>query len=181
MHFNGLFDGATNRFLVGSVDTDRTRSSWPSVELGGNGLRRGEIEVGDHHVCSLGATCLGRSTAQPRRPANDQRHPLVQPYYRCKFPAEYAVTEQQHAKTVYVKEASIVPVVDESLAGLFTDDQIDSTCAALESTFGPDPPKQHSSSPPAASSKNATPSSPVTARRSRPAPTPRSSRGGSRR
>ncbi len=38
-----------------------------------------------------------------------------------------------------MKEASIVPVVDEWLAGLFTDDQIDSTCAALESTFGPDP------------------------------------------
>ena len=65
-----------------------------------------------------------------------------QPYYRCKFPAEYAVTEQQHAKTVYVKEASILPAVDEWLAGLFTDDQIDSTCAALESTFGPDPAEQ---------------------------------------
>ena len=25
------------------------------------------------------------------------------PYYRCKFPAEYAVTEEQHAKTVYVR------------------------------------------------------------------------------
>lgn len=65
-----------------------------------------------------------------------------QPYYRCKFPAEYAVTEEQHAKTVYVKEASILPAVDEWLAGLFAEDQIDSTCAALESTFGPDPAEQ---------------------------------------
>lgn len=62
-----------------------------------------------------------------------------QPYYRCKFPAEYAVAEQQHAKTVYVKEASILPAIDEWLAGLFAEDQIDPTCAALESTFGPDP------------------------------------------
>ena len=61
------------------------------------------------------------------------------PYYRCKFPAEYAVTEQQHTKTVYVKEASIVPPVDEWLSGLFTDDHIDATCAALDSALGPNP------------------------------------------
>jgi hypothetical protein len=62
-----------------------------------------------------------------------------QPYYRCKFPAEYAVKERQHAKTVYVKEASILPAIDGWLAGLFDADQIDDTCAALEATMGPDP------------------------------------------
>lgn len=62
-----------------------------------------------------------------------------QPYYRCKFPAEYAVNERQHAKTVYVKEASILPAIDGWLAGLFDADQIDDTCAALEATMGPDP------------------------------------------
>ncbi len=61
-----------------------------------------------------------------------------QPYYRCKFPAEYAVTEQQHAKTVYVKEAAILPALDEWLAGLFADDEIDATCAAVEAAIEPD-------------------------------------------
>ncbi|MEO8698110.1 MAG: hypothetical protein ABI658_31725 [Acidimicrobiales bacterium] len=37
------------------------------------------------------------------------------------------------------EEASILPALDEWLAGLFSDDQFDSTCAALESSFGPDP------------------------------------------
>ena len=61
-----------------------------------------------------------------------------QPYYRCKFPTEYAVSEEQHAKTIYVREASILPPVDEWLAGLFSDDHIDETCAAVEATFRPD-------------------------------------------
>ena len=40
-------------------------------------------------------------------------------YYRCKFPTEYAVTEQQHAKTVYVREDAIVPGLDTWIGGLF--------------------------------------------------------------
>lgn len=62
-----------------------------------------------------------------------------QPYYRCKFPAEYAVNERQHAKTVYVKEASILPALDGWLGELFDADHIDDTCAALAATTGPDP------------------------------------------
>jgi site-specific DNA recombinase len=62
-----------------------------------------------------------------------------QPYYRCKFPAEYAVAEKQHAKTVYVKEAAILPALDQWLAGLFADDEIDATCAVLEAAAEPDP------------------------------------------
>lgn len=38
-----------------------------------------------------------------------------------------------------VKESSILPAVDEWLAGLFTDEQIDTTCAAVETALGPDP------------------------------------------
>ena len=62
-----------------------------------------------------------------------------QPYYRCRFPAEHAVTEQQHAKTVYVKEAVILPAVDEWLASLFAIDKIEDTCAAVEASLQPDP------------------------------------------
>ncbi|MBK5267192.1 MAG: recombinase family protein [Acidimicrobiia bacterium] len=55
-----------------------------------------------------------------------------QPYYRCKFPAEYAIAEHQHPKTIYVKEAAITPSIDRWLAQLFDDERIDDTCAALE-------------------------------------------------
>jgi site-specific DNA recombinase len=53
------------------------------------------------------------------------------PYYRCKFPAEYAVAAEKHDRTVYVREGSVVPGLDEWLAGLFDDEHLDATCAAL--------------------------------------------------
>jgi hypothetical protein len=62
-----------------------------------------------------------------------------QPYYRCTFPTEYAVAAEQHAKTIYVKEASIVPALDSWLGELFTDEHLDSTCAALAASSGPRP------------------------------------------
>ena len=52
-------------------------------------------------------------------------------YYRCKFPAEYAVAEEQHPKTVYVQERSIVPSLDEWIGSLFADEHLDATCDAL--------------------------------------------------
>ena len=64
-----------------------------------------------------------------RRMQGSQNH--GRGYYRCKFPAEYAVTEHQHAKTVYVREEAILPPLDRWLAGLFNDKHIDSTCQAL--------------------------------------------------
>jgi site-specific DNA recombinase len=54
-----------------------------------------------------------------------------QAYYRCKFPSEYAVVEGQHPRTVYVREAAIVPGVDTWIATLFNDEHLDSTCEAL--------------------------------------------------
>ena len=52
-------------------------------------------------------------------------------YYRCKFPAEYAVSEAKHPKTVYVRESAVVPGLDRWIAQLFDDDHLDSTCEAL--------------------------------------------------
>ena len=54
-----------------------------------------------------------------------------QAYYRCKFPTEYAVAQGQHGKTVYVREAAIVPALDEWIGSLFEDEHLDSTCEAL--------------------------------------------------
>ncbi len=63
-------------------------------------------------------------------------------YYRCKFPAEYAVATDKHPKTIYVREDALTPAIDGWLAQLFDDDNIDDTCAALETGFGPDPAEQ---------------------------------------
>jgi site-specific DNA recombinase len=52
-------------------------------------------------------------------------------YYRCKFPAEYAITEQQHAKTVYVREDAIVPSLDIWIGSLFAEAHLEATCEAL--------------------------------------------------
>lgn len=62
-------------------------------------------------------------------------------YYRCKFPAEYAVATDKHPKTIYVRKDALAPAIDGWLAQLF-DDDIDDTCAALETGFGPDPAEQ---------------------------------------
>jgi site-specific DNA recombinase len=52
-------------------------------------------------------------------------------YYRCKFPAEYAVTTEQHFKTIYVRESSIVPSLDSWIATLFEDEHVDGTCDSV--------------------------------------------------
>jgi site-specific DNA recombinase len=52
-------------------------------------------------------------------------------YYRCKFPAEYAVTEDKHPKTVYLRGNAMVPGLDAWIAQLFDRGHIDGTCAAL--------------------------------------------------
>src|SRR5207248_8818418 len=45
-------------------------------------------------------------------------------YYRCKFPAEYAIAEEQHPKTLYVREQAIVPSLDEWIGSLFADEHL---------------------------------------------------------
>ena len=60
------------------------------------------------------------------------------PYYRCKFPKEYAVGKGEHPNTIYVREDAITPAIDNWLAQLFDDEHIDATCAALETAAGPD-------------------------------------------
>ena len=49
-------------------------------------------------------------------------------YYRCKFPAEYTITEQQRAKTIYVQEAAILPSLDQWIGSLFSEAHLDATC-----------------------------------------------------
>ncbi len=52
-------------------------------------------------------------------------------YYRCKFPAEYAITEDKHPKTVYLREEDVIPSLDNWIAQLFDADNLDATCKAL--------------------------------------------------
>jgi site-specific DNA recombinase len=52
--------------------------------------------------------------------------------YRCRFPSEYALANTiEHPLTVYVKEDAIVPRLDEWIAELFDEANLDATCEAL--------------------------------------------------
>lgn len=62
------------------------------------------------------------------------------PHYRCRYGSEYALANQvDHPKTVYVKEAAIVPELDRWLARLFDPENLDETIAALASAAAADP------------------------------------------
>lgn len=59
-------------------------------------------------------------------------------YYRCRFPAEYALANRiEHPKTIYVREAEIIPRLDEWLALLFEPGQLDETLEMLLAAQGP--------------------------------------------
>jgi site-specific DNA recombinase len=66
----------------------------------------------------------------------------AQPYYRCTFPAQYAVTAEQHARTIYVRERSVTAGLDTWLSSLFDQDHLDTTCAELASASQA-PPEDH--------------------------------------
>jgi DNA invertase Pin-like site-specific DNA recombinase len=101
-------------------------------------------------------------------------------YYRCKFPSEYAVAEGEHGKTVYVREAAIVPGLDTWIASLFDDEHLDSTCEALALIGDIEPECERvESSTCADNSRSARPSSPATGSSSNKTPTSRLSRPGS--
>ncbi len=55
-----------------------------------------------------------------------------QAYYRCRYPAEYALANRvSHPKNVYLKECDVLGHVDEWLAELFAPDGIDATVNQL--------------------------------------------------
>jgi hypothetical protein len=54
------------------------------------------------------------------------------PYYRCRYPAEYALTNDvEHPKTIYVRQDEIVPALDRWLSTVFDPANIDDTCALI--------------------------------------------------
>jgi hypothetical protein len=53
-------------------------------------------------------------------------------HYRCKFPAEYSLANRiEHPRTVYVREAAILPSLDEWLGSVFAPRNLDKTLEAL--------------------------------------------------
>ena len=60
-------------------------------------------------------------------------------YYRCKYPTDYPQPEGGHPRSVYVREASVTPGLDQWLAQLFDDDHIERTCQTLAGVSEPDP------------------------------------------
>lgn len=63
-----------------------------------------------------------------------------QPYYRCRYPTEYALPRgTQHPATVYVREAQIVPPLDDWIAGTFEPGRLEEPCRALAEAQEPVP------------------------------------------
>jgi site-specific DNA recombinase len=61
-----------------------------------------------------------------------------QPYYRCRYPTEHALPRgTQHQKVVYVREAQIVPPLDDWIAGVFEPERLEETCRALADAHEP--------------------------------------------
>ncbi|HEU5305720.1 MAG TPA: recombinase family protein, partial [Acidimicrobiia bacterium] len=59
-------------------------------------------------------------------------------YYRCRYPTEYARTNDvDHPRTVYLREADVVPELDAWLARIFDPERLDETCAELAAASGP--------------------------------------------
>ncbi len=59
----------------------------------------------------------------------------AQPYYRCSYPPEYRAAtglDLDHPRTVYLREADLLPHLDGWLAGLFDPASLEDTLAALE-------------------------------------------------
>lgn len=55
-----------------------------------------------------------------------------QAYYRCCYPTEYALPRRaEHPRTVYIREAQIVPPLDDWIAGVIEPDRMEETCRAL--------------------------------------------------
>jgi site-specific DNA recombinase len=55
-----------------------------------------------------------------------------QPYYRCRYPSEYALANRvEHPKTVYVRQAEVVPALDRWLATVIDPEHVEETCEAL--------------------------------------------------
>ena len=75
------------------------------------------------HVYALGGRfCAGSATARCR--LTGQRAP----YYRCRFPAEYAIANKiDHPRNVFVREREVLPDLDDWLATEFAPRRIEAT------------------------------------------------------
>jgi site-specific DNA recombinase len=60
-------------------------------------------------------------------------------HYRCQFAAEYAVAKGvDHPKTVYLREDRVTAALDEWIATIFADDNVESLCEAMAMAQAPD-------------------------------------------
>jgi site-specific DNA recombinase len=63
-----------------------------------------------------------------------------QAYYRCTFPAEYARANRvQHPRVVYLREADVLPPLDEWFARVFRPDRLPATIAHLTAAQADEP------------------------------------------
>jgi site-specific DNA recombinase len=60
------------------------------------------------------------------------------PHYRCRYPSEYALANAiVHPRTIYLREAAILPSLDHWLEQLFDHQHLDATCQTLAAATEP--------------------------------------------
>jgi site-specific DNA recombinase len=110
--------------LVSPVDFEAVRQQMAA------GTHRPTTRKGRTTSRHYALTGLIRCSLCGRRMAGHWNHDAA--HYRCRFPAEYALANKVlHPKTVYVRESSIVPRLDEWISDLFSPEQLDQTCETL--------------------------------------------------
>ena len=94
------------------------------------------------------------------------------PYYRCRYPAEYALAEEiDHPKAVYLQEQEVVPALDRWIARVFEPDRLEATCRKLAGAQDPSVEDEARLGAIREALAEATPGWPGTAKPLRPAPT----------
>ncbi len=61
-----------------------------------------------------------------------------EPYYRCRFPSEYAGATGQHPSTVYLRESDVTSHLDAWLLSVFDPKNLDGAVAAMAAAQEPD-------------------------------------------
>ncbi len=156
-----------------------TREDWEAVQTRFRGNKRRYTRTpkrGRHYVLAGRLSC-GRCGRRMEGTWNHDR-----PYYRCQIPRDDPANNRDHPATIYVREDSIVPRLDDWVGELFTEEHLDDTCAKLADAAQPTPTWKHrnsrSGSGSASSTKSSTATAPSPAANPRP---PQPSASGSQR
>jgi site-specific DNA recombinase len=105
-----------------------TREEWEAAQarFRSNKRRYTRTPKRERHYVLAGRLLCGQCGRRMEGTWNHDR-----PYYRCQIHRDDPANNSDHPATIYVREDSIVPRLDDWVAELFTEEHLDDTCAKL--------------------------------------------------